>query len=115
MNKINNQIDYVELPAKSIDDLNKARDFFTDVFGWNYAMYGDDYADTGDSGVSSGVNAENPATTVLPVIYVTDLQATYEKIKVSGASIVREIFSFPGGRRFHFKDPAGNELAVWSE
>ncbi len=78
-------------------------------------MYGDDYADTGDSGVASGVNAENPATAILPIVYVTNLEQTYDKVKASGAIIVREIFSFPGGRRFHFKDLAGNELATWSE
>ncbi len=115
MNKQNNHIDYVELPAKSVEELNKTRDFFSKVFGWNYAMYGDDYADTGDSGVSSGINAENPADAVVPVIYVTDLQQTYDVVKANGAVIVREIFSFPGGKRFHFKDPSGNELAAWSE
>jgi predicted enzyme related to lactoylglutathione lyase len=113
--KKDNHIDYVEFPASSIEELNKTRDFFSDVFGWNYAMYGDDYADTADSGVASGVNAENPGSSVLPVIYVTDLQQAYDKVKASGAPIVREIFAFPGGRRFHFKDPSGNEVAAWSE
>jgi len=112
MNKQNNHIDYVELPSGSIQDLNKTRDFFTEVFGWKYAMYGEDYADTADSGVASGINAENPAPSVLPVIYVNDLEQTFKKVKKSGTLIVREIFSFPGGRRFHFKDPSGNELAV---
>jgi predicted enzyme related to lactoylglutathione lyase len=115
MNKQHNSIDYVELPAGSIEDLNKTRDFFSKVFGWNYAMYGEDYADTADSGVSSGINAENPAPAILPVIYVTDLTETYDAVKAHGAVIVREIFPFPGGKRFHFKDPAGNEIAAWSE
>jgi predicted enzyme related to lactoylglutathione lyase len=109
------RIDYVEFPAGSVDALNRTKEFFSSVFGWNYALYGDDYADTADSGVSSGINAENPAPAVLPVIYVKDLQGTYDKVKASGAVIVREIFSFPGGKRFHFKDPSGNELAAWSE
>jgi len=115
MNRKNNHIDYVEFPTKSIEELNKTRDFFSKIFGWSYAMYGDDYADTAGSGVASGINAENPATAILPVIYVSDLEQTFEAIKAAGAPIIREIFSFPGGKRFHFKDPSGNEVAVWSE
>jgi|SRR3569623_1648765 len=115
MSKQNNHIDYVEFPSKSIEDLQKTRDFFTGVFGWKYAMYGDDYADTADSGTANGINAENPAPAILPIVYVSDLEQTYEKVKSAGAQIVREIFSFPGGRRFHFREPSGNEVAVWSE
>ncbi|MDO5076439.1 VOC family protein [Corynebacterium sp.] len=110
-----NKIDYVEFPARSIAELTETRDFFSDVFGWNYAMYGDDFADTADSGTFSGVNAENPAPATLAVVHVADLQATYEKVTAAGGAITREIFKFPGGRRFHFRDPAGNELAAWSE
>ena len=115
MSKMNNCIDYIEFPAKDSRDLHKMRDFFTRVFGWNYTMYGNDYADTADSGVSSGVNAENPSLAPLTVVYVTDLRQTYEKVKAIGAVITREIFEFPGGKRFHFQDPTGNELAVWSD
>jgi hypothetical protein len=110
-----NKIDYVEFPAQSITELNETRDFFSTVFGWNYAMYGDDFADTADSGTFSGVNAENPAPATLAVVHVADLQAIYEKVTAAGGIITREIFEFPGGRRFHFRDPAGNELAAWSE
>ncbi len=110
-----NKIDYVEFPAKNIEALNKTRDFFHDVFGWNYAMYGDDFADTADSGTFSGVNSENPAPATLAIVHVADLRLTYDKVKASGGVITREIFEFPGGKRFHFQDPAGNELAAWSE
>ncbi|MBP6038429.1 MAG: VOC family protein [Candidatus Saccharimonas sp.] len=110
-----NRIDYIEFPAKSIETLNKTRDFFKSVFGWSYAMYGDDFADTADSGIFSGVNAENPAPATLAIIHVADLQATYDKVKTGGGIITREVFEFPGGKRFHFQDPAGNELAAWSE
>lgn len=78
-------------------------------------MYGDDFADTADNGTFSGVNAENPAPATLAVVHVADLQATYKKVTAAGGIITREIFKFPGGRRFHFQDPAGNELAAWSE
>jgi predicted enzyme related to lactoylglutathione lyase len=115
MNKKHNSIDYVEFPASSVEKLNETRDFFSKVFGWKYAMYGEDYADTANSGVASGVNAENPAAAVLPVIYADDLEKAYDEVKAAGAEIVREIFAFPGGRRFHFKDPSGNEVAVWSD
>ena len=78
-------------------------------------MYGDDYADTADSGVYSGINAENPTSTSLIVIYVADLQKAYDKVKAAGGKITKETFDFPGGRRFHFQDPVGNHLAAWSE
>ena len=110
-----NKIDYVEFPAQSIAELNKTRVFFSNVFGWSYAMYREDFADTADSGTFSGVNAENPAPATLAVVHVADLKATYEKVTAAGGIITREICEFPGGRRFHFRDPAGNELAAWSE
>lgn len=111
----NNQIDYIEFPAKSVEELNKTRDFFSSVFGWKYAMYGDDYADTSESGVFSGINAEGPTQNILAIIYVDNLAKAYDKVKAAGGDITKEIFSFPGGQRFHFKDPAGNELAAWSK
>lgn len=115
MNKTNNHIDYIEFPAKSINELTKSKEFFNDVFGWSYVQWGDDYIDTKDSGVGSGISADNPTNQPLPVIYVSDIQVSYDKVKSAGGTIVREVFTFPGGKRFHFKDPAGNELAVWSE
>ena len=115
MNKVNNHIDYVEFPAKSVEELGKVKDFLSAVFGWSYTMYGDDYADTADSGTSSGINAEDPTPTPLVVIYAADLQATYDMVNTAGGTITKEIFDFPCGKRFHFQDPAGNHLAVWSE
>ena len=115
MSKPVNHIDYVELPASSIEDLQKAKDFFSEIFGWSFQQWGDDYVDTKDSGVSSGISAESPTAAPLPVIYVADIEATYNSVKNAGGLITKDIFSFPGGRRFHFKDPAGNELAAWSE
>lgn len=78
-------------------------------------MYGDDLADTADSGIFSGVNAENPVPATLAIVHVADLHATYDKVKAAGGMITREVFEFPGGKRFRFQDPAGNELAAWSE
>ncbi len=112
--KPNNQIDYAELP---VTDIAKTKRFFTSVFGWKFEDYGPDYTSFFDGRLAGGFSRERtaPATGILLVIYASDLSATEDKIKAAGGVIVKEIFSFPGGRRFHFADPSGNELAVWSE
>lgn len=109
-----NHIDYIEFPASSIEELAQTKEFFSKAFGWSFQQWGDDYVDTKDSGVGSGISADNPSTAPLPVIYVSDIHKAYDRLKTTGATITKELFSFPGGQRFHFKDPAGNELAVWS-
>lgn len=113
----NNQIDFIELPSKSISDLAKAKAFYQDVFGWSFQDWGDDYIDTKDSGVSCGINADTShrSKTSLIVIYVKDLEGAVNKVVSAGGKVTREVFSFPGGRRFHYIDPVGNELAVWSD
>lgn len=110
-----NKIDYIELPANNPAEFSKVKSFYGGVFGWEYEQWGDDYADTKDSGVGSGISAERPSKAPLVVIYVSDIDAAYSSVKAAGGKITKEIFSFPGGRRFHFDDPAGNELAAWSE
>lgn len=111
------QIDLIEFPADSPEQLSQATKFFSDVFGWTYTNYGTEYSDTSGSGVMSGINATGGEGERKPlaVIYSTDIEATKAKITESGGTITADIYSFPGGRRFHFTDPAGNELAVWSE
>lgn len=111
----NNQIDLIEFPAASAKELRTAKAFFSDVFGWSFKNWGDEYVDTEDSGVATGINAADPPTGPLTVIYAENLESTKHKIVEAGGTITKDTFSFPGGRRFHFKDPAGNELAVWSE
>jgi predicted enzyme related to lactoylglutathione lyase len=106
------RIDYIELPAKKF---SAAKKFYASVFSWRYEQWGEGYCDTRDSGVGSGLNGESPTAAPLPVIYAVDLEQTRQRIITAGGSIIREIFDFPGGRRFHFRDPDGNELAVWSE
>ena len=112
-----NKIDYVELPAAGAENLARTQQFYASVFGWSYQNWGDDYADTKSSGVKSGLNADagSNARSPLVVIHTPDLEAMQDKVRAEGCEIVKEIFSFPGGRRFHFRDPAGNELAVWSD
>lgn len=114
----NNQIDLIEFPANSPEELQKVTNFFTEVFGWQYKDWGGVYSDTQDSGVASGVNASDVGerqVKPLAVIYSEDLEVAKQKVIDAGGTVTQDIYEFPGGRRFHFTDPAGNELAVWGE
>jgi predicted enzyme related to lactoylglutathione lyase len=117
MSERNSRIDYIELPAADAKQLLQAKDFYAVVFNWQYQDWGDVYADTAGSGVSSGINADDHhrPRTPLVVVFADDLETTREGVIAAKGKISREIFSFPGGRRFHFIDPVGNELAVWSD
>jgi predicted enzyme related to lactoylglutathione lyase len=110
-----NEIDLIEFPVKSAEQLKQTKNFFSEVFDWEYTDWGDDYSDTTDSGASSGVNADGGATMPLTVIYSEDLEKTKELVVKHGGKIIVDTYSFPGGRRFHFTEPSGNELAVWSK
>ena len=112
-----NAIDYVEFPVSGADALAQTESFFSQVFGWGYKNWGDSYADTTDSGVGSGLTVASAASPLQPlvVIYSDDLAATRTKILDAGGTITCDTFPFPGGRRFHFKEPSGVELAVWSD
>jgi predicted enzyme related to lactoylglutathione lyase len=114
MDKPENQIDYIEFPAT---DIERTKQFYGAVFGWKFEDYGPDYSSFSDGRVSGGFTTERPAPAaqLLVVIYASDLEAAQSHVKAAGGSIVKETFSFPGGRRFHFTDPSGNELAVWSD
>jgi len=108
------QIDYIEFP---VTDMEGAKQFYSGVFGWAMQDWGPDYASFNDGRLDGGFRA---ATEVvrggsLVVLYATDLEGMKTSIESHGGKIVQEIFEFPGGRRFHFLDPSGNELAVWSD
>lgn len=114
---IDQKIDYLELPAR---DLDAVQAFYQQAFQWEFTDYGPDYRAFSDGVVSGGFyRADLQSTThngaVLVVLYAADLKQTSTTVVASGGKIVKEIFSFPGGRRFHFADPNGNELAVWSD
>lgn len=113
----NNQIDLVEFPASSPDELKAVSQFFTNVFGWQFKQWDETYFDTPDSGAAAGINASTTKeqTTPLTVIYVDDLEMTKDKVIKAGGNITHPITAFPGGRRFAFTDPAGNQLGVWSD
>jgi predicted enzyme related to lactoylglutathione lyase len=105
------KLDYLEAPG---GDLPATKAFYAAVFGWRFADYGPDYA-AYDEGLEGGFYAGGSGAAPLPVLFSADLEATLAKVQAAGAAITRPIFAFPGGRRFHFRDPAGNELAVWGD
>ena len=106
------KIDFVELPA---GDLPATKAFYAKAFGWGFTDYGPDYAAMAE-GLDGGLNADpdDRAKAPLVILYATDLEAMDARVRAAGGTITRPIFSFPSGRRFHFRDPSGNELAVWS-
>ena len=108
------RIDYIEL---SVLDFNEAKDFYGSAFGWTFEDYGQEYVAFETGHVSGGFSKVDEVSRggALVILYAEDLEAIYEQVKESGGEIAQEIFSFPGGRRFHFTDPSGNELAVWSD
>lgn len=113
--RVTGKLDYLEMPATAAS-FDSVKAFYSSAFGWSFKDYGPSYA-AFDEGLEGGFHAEGPPAggKPLPVLYSAELEQTLAAIEAAGGKIVRPIFSFPGGRRFHFEDPAGNELAVWSE
>lgn len=112
-----NTIDYVEIPAS---DLVRTQEFFTELFGWQFEDYGPDYCSFNDGRLAGGfrradVSASPDNGSPLIVFYKEDLVAARARVEELGGTIRRDIFSFPGGKRFHFLDPNGNEYAIWAE
>lgn len=107
------RINYVELPAT---DLEAIKAFYTKAFGWTFTDYGPEYVAFNDGSLDGGFTAGEVAGSAGPLIilYSENLEESQKVIEASGGAIVKPIFDFPGGRRFHFADPAGNQLAVWS-
>jgi uncharacterized protein len=111
------KINYVEMPTR---DLDATKAFFTKAFGWSFVDYGPEYSALSDAGLDGGffrsnlvMNTSNGSALV--VLYSQDLDACLASVEEAGGSIVKPILAFPGGRRFHFSDPGGNEYAVWSD
>ncbi|MDH3430469.1 MAG: VOC family protein [Gammaproteobacteria bacterium] len=108
------RIDYIEIP---VTDLEKAREFFSELFGWSFQEWGPDYFSFNDGRLECGMRRAGqaaPATGVLLVFYSKNLERDMRRVRELGATISQEIFEFPGGRRFHFVDPVGTEFAMWS-
>ena len=105
------RFNYVELP---VGEIGPAKAFYENAFGWTLTAFGPSYAATlsGDTDIGLQADAAEASKAPLPVIDVEDLEATLAAVEAAGGTILRPIFAFPGGRRFHFLDPAGNELAA---
>lgn len=111
------KLNYVEYPSR---DIAATKQFFEAAFGWHFIDYGPDYSAFSNQGLDGGFYqselASNTATgAALLVFYSCALESTEQKIRAAGGIVNKEIFAFPGGRRFHFIEPGGNEFAVWSE
>jgi uncharacterized protein len=106
------RLDYVELPAA---DIAATRGFYEQAFGWSLTEFAPTYAatTTGDTDIGLDSDPADKPDMPLPVIQVEDLEAALASVERAGGTIVRPIFPFPGGRRFHFRDPSGNALAAW--
>ncbi len=114
---VHEKINYVEFPASNI---RAAKDFFTTVFGWSFVDYGPEYTAFSNEGIDGGFFQSDLSVSIekgsaLIIFYSKDLEQTQAKIVDAGGSIIKAIFFFPGGHRFHFADPNGNEYAVWSD
>ena len=114
---IHHEINYIEF---SVSNIEEAKRFYRAAFDWHFNDYGPEYAGIRkqhEDGECGGICLANEVATGGPlvVIYSENLERSYELVKSAGGRITRETTSFPGGRRFQFSDPSGNELAVWSD
>ncbi len=110
------KLNYVEFPSR---DLERTQAFFEQAFDWSFESYGSDYCAFSNAGMDGGfyraeLSSDPQSGAALLVFFSEDLAATQAKVEQHGGRIVKSIFSFPGGRRFHFCEPSGNEFAVWS-
>jgi predicted enzyme related to lactoylglutathione lyase len=108
------RIDYVELP---VGDLAATKSFYAAAFGWLFTDYGPTYAGFEDAWLDGGLAAGDAAMTAVPLVLLKAdvLEDALARVEAAGGTITAPIFEFPGGRRFHFRDPAGNELGVWGQ
>lgn len=109
-----NHINYIELKTTNVEETKL---FYNAVFNWNFTDYGKEYIAFDNSGLQGGfeLTSEKIINGALVVLYHSDLELIQAKVQEFGGKITQEIFAFPGGRRFHFQDHSGNELAVWSD
>lgn len=105
------RLNYVELPVRNVPG---QKEFYEATFGWSFTDFGPDYASTMTGDVDMGLNGDAAQWTaqMLPVIQVDDLEETLARVQAAGGVVTLPIFAFPGGRRFHFRDPHGHELAA---
>jgi len=107
------KIDYIEF---NVSDIARARAFYGKAFEWHFTDYGPDYCEFGDGRLTGGFTTLGPVRTGGPLIllYADDLEGAVKRVETAGGKILRPPYGFPGGRRFHFADPDGYELAIWT-
>ncbi|AHG18528.1 bleomycin resistance protein [Chania multitudinisentens RB-25] len=108
-------IDNIEF---AVSDIERSKKFYGEVFNWQFTVYGPRYCEFTDGRLCGGLTTlsePKPAGGPLVILYTEQLEETQKRLEAVGAQIVKPVFSFPGGRRFHFIDPDGYELAVWSD
>jgi predicted enzyme related to lactoylglutathione lyase len=107
------RIDNIEF---NVADIERSKEFYGKAFGWRFTDYGPTYCEFTDGRLTGGLTNAGPVRPGGPlvILYADDLAETQARLEALGANIVKSVFSFPGGRRFHFADPDGYELAVWS-
>jgi predicted enzyme related to lactoylglutathione lyase len=108
------RIDYIEF---NVSDIARSKDFYGKAFGWTFTDYGPNYCEFSDGSMKGGFDAGGTVTSGGPlvVLYGSDLTEILSRVEAAGGEIAKPVLEFPGGRRFHFIDPDGYELAVWSE
>lgn len=111
------KINYLEFPSQN---LAATKAFFSSVFDWTFTDYGPEYSAFENAGISGGfyqslLSSHTEQGSALVVFYSEHLEQTQQKIRDAKGKIIKDTFSFPGGRRFHFTEPSGNEFAVWSD
>ena len=116
MTNVNDTINYIELPMiKKTETVA----FYKQAFGWSFTDWGPDYISFDGAGIDGGFNRESSLAVsgpgVLVILYADDLSVAQANIEKAGGRIVRPTYDFPGGQRFHFEDPNGNQRAVWSD
>lgn len=112
MTTVHHQIQYIEFISNDFDRIKK---FYTEAFGWEFTDWGPEYTAFAGEYVEGGFGQGEPVSgTIMPILYSDNPEASLEQVKAAGGVIVKDMFSFPGGRRFEFTDPDGNRLAVWT-
>ena len=116
MSNVENSINYIEFP---MTDPEAIIVFYETVFGWNFQRWGEDYISFSGAEIDGGFNGKSDVNAgrsgALVILYSQTLETKRDQVKAAGGTILEDIYAFPGGRRFHFADPSGNELAVWSD
>ncbi|EAY3776614.1 VOC family protein [Salmonella enterica] len=118
MSNVSGKHGYIDNIEFAVRDIERSREFYGSIFNWQFTVYGPRYCEFTDGKLCGGfttLSEPKPSGGALVILYTDNLEATRVQLEKAGATIVKSEFSFPGGRRFHFTDPDGYELAVWTD